>query len=96
MALAQPPPKEIYGLTTPRPLLPITEKPAYVPGQNPKALTPPPPVLTIFYDQRQKAAQYKKHSGLKSTPGQAIYTLIRPKMLTKRQKTVIAEMFGQR
>jgi hypothetical protein len=92
-ALTQPTPEEMYGLTTSRPLLPIIEKPAYVAGQNPKALMPPPPVLTIFYEQRQKSAQYKKHSGLK--PEQAIYTQIRSKQFTKRQKAAIAEIFGR-
>ena len=54
----------------------------------------PPPVPDT--NPPQEIAQYKKHSGSKSTPGQAIYTTIRPKKLTKRQKSVIAEMFGKR
>jgi hypothetical protein len=54
----------------------------------------PPPVPDAI--PVQEVAQYKKHSHLKSKPEQAIYTQIRPKQLTKRQKAAISEIFGRR
>jgi hypothetical protein len=54
----------------------------------------PPPVPDAI--PVQEIAQYKKHSHSKLKSEQAIYTQIRPKQLTKRQKAVIAEIFGRR